>query len=72
MPESTFDDKLTLVQHILNQCTANFDRISNSIEISLVGRAPGGQVNILLSTNKDTGVLAESISNTNFTADGSA
>ena len=28
-------------EYILNQSTANFDRISNSIEISLVGRAPG-------------------------------
>ena len=27
--------------YILNQGTANFGRISNSIEISLVGRAPG-------------------------------
>ena len=29
------------VEPILNQNTANFDRISNSIKISLVGRAPG-------------------------------
>ena len=29
------------VEYILNQSTANFGRISNSIEISLVGRAPG-------------------------------
>ena len=28
------------VQHILNQSTPNFDRISNSIEIPLVGLAP--------------------------------
>ena len=29
------------VEYILNQSTANFGRISNSIEISLVGRAQG-------------------------------
>ena len=28
-------------EHILNQSTAKSDRISNSIEISLVGQAPG-------------------------------
>ena len=32
---------LWLVELILNQSTANFGRISNSIEISSVGRAPG-------------------------------
>ena len=30
------------VKHGLNQSTPNFDRILYSIEISLVGRAPGG------------------------------
>ena len=33
---------LWLVEYISNQNAANFGRISNSIEISLVGRAPGG------------------------------
>ena len=32
---------LWLVEYILNQSIANFGRIYNSIEISLVGRAPG-------------------------------
>ena len=32
---------LWLVEYILNQSTANLSRISNSIEISFVGRAPG-------------------------------
>ena len=31
------------LEHILNYSTPNFDRISNSIEIPLVGRAPGGR-----------------------------
>ena len=30
----------TLVENVLNQSTANFGRIYNSIEIALVGRAP--------------------------------
>ena len=30
-----------LIEYILNQRTANYGRISNSIEISLLGRAPG-------------------------------
>ena len=29
------------VEYISNQSTENFGRISNSIEIALVGRAPG-------------------------------
>ena len=30
------------MQYILNHSTSNFGRVSNSIEISLVGRGPGG------------------------------
>ena len=33
------------VERILNQSTANFDWISNSIEIALVGQAPGNDRN---------------------------
>ena len=36
---------LWLVGYILNYSTANFGRISNSIEISLVGRPPGHYLN---------------------------
>ena len=31
------------VERIMNQSTSNFDKISNSIKISLVGRAPAQQ-----------------------------
>ena len=34
---------LWLVEYVLNQSTAYFGRISNSIEIPLVGRAPKPQ-----------------------------
>ena len=36
---------LWLVEYILNQSTANFGRISNSIEIALVGWAPEAMFN---------------------------
>ena len=36
-----YEIRLCPVEHILNKSTPNFDRISNSIELSLVGLAPG-------------------------------
>ena len=45
------------VKYILNQSTANFGQISNSIEISLVGQAPGqcdGETNSATRSWTDT------------------
>ena len=36
------------VEYILNQSTANYGRIFNSMEISLVGQAPGGGMTLQL------------------------
>ena len=44
---------LWLVKHIFNQSTANFDWISNSIEIPLAGRGPGLSGTRLIKGNGD-------------------